>query len=127
MGKYGQAAEIAAKLLAGRTALSPRAAWVATVTQLFPHSVSSQTKGCPRDSFLAICELGVLRNVAPGTYTRSVKNKGYAIRALTALRRDSALSKDETRLWQIATKGAQKAPNSQMDVVATLFRNGFIR
>ncbi len=124
MGKYGQAAEIATQLLAKRSAMHPRAAWDSAVARVFPESRSSQTKGCPRSSFLALCE--VANNVAPGTYTRSEKNKSYVVHALDVLRRTPALSEDEQALWKIVTGGAVKA-NHQMEVVTTLFRKGFIR
>jgi len=125
MGKYGEAAEFAAQLLAKQSTMLPTTAWELAVTRVFPKSKSSRAKGCPRDSFLALCQTGVVKNVAPGTYTRSIKNKGYVERALDALRSNPAL--DERGLWQIVTDGADKVPNRQMDVVTTLFRNGFIR
>ncbi len=127
MGKYGQAAEIAAQLLAKQTTVSPRTAWDSAVARVFPENRSLRTKGCPRNSFLGLCEMGVVKNVVPGIYTRSIKNKGYAVRALAALRDNPALSEDERGLWRIVTDGAEKAPNHQMDVVTTLFRKGFIR
>ncbi len=129
MGKYGMAAEIAARLLANAkpSALSPKAAWDTAVARVFPESSSSQKKGCPQDSFLALCGMGVVKNVAPGSYTRSIKNKAYVERALDALRKRPALAADEKILWQIATSRADKSPNHQMDVVTTLFRQGFVK
>jgi hypothetical protein len=120
---------MAAQLLANAkpSALSPKAAWNTAVAEVFPESSSSQIKGCPRDSFLALCGMGVVKNVAPGTYTRSIKNKGYVERAVDALRSKPALEKDEGTLWQIVTDHADKTPNHQMDVVTTLFRKGFIK
>lgn len=125
MGKYGQVAELAAQLLAEPNAISPRNAWQSAVARVFPESKSSQAKGCPRDSFLALCEIGVVKNVPPGNYTRSTKNKSYVVRALEALRGDGTLSGDD--LWGIVMDGARKKPNGQMDVVIMLFRKGLIR
>lgn len=126
MGRYGRAAESAAKLLAKQHGLSPRDAWNSAVIAEFGDSKSLQTKGCPRDSFLALCELGVIKSCAQGTYTRSVKNKSYVVRALDALRLNPALASDEAALWRLSTGGAKKTLNGQMDVVTTLFRSGFI-
>ncbi len=127
MGKYGQVAEIAAQSLVKKGAGNPRAAWDSAVARVFPESRSSQAKGCPRDSFLALCEMGAVKNIAPGAYTRSIKNKSYVIKALDALRSSPALSRDEKGLWKLVTDGAEKAPNGQMDVVTSLWRKGFIK
>lgn len=127
MGKYGQAARIAVQLLASDGETSPRVAWNKATSEVFPGSPSSQAKGCPRDAFLAACEMGLVRTVAPGTYTRSIRNKGYAERAVALLRSDPALAGDEKGLWQLACGDSGKAPNSQMDVVIALFNEGFIR
>lgn len=127
MGKYGTAAEIAAGLLAEQYTTLPRAAWKSAVGRVFPDSKSSQNKGCPRDSFLALCGMGVVKDVAAGDYTRSIKNKGYVERALDAIRLNPALVTDETSLWRVATNHVEKTPNHQMDVLTTLFRKGFVK
>ncbi len=127
MGKYGRAATMAATSLAGSKSADPRAAWTSAVTGIFPDSPSSQTKGCPRDSFLGLCSMGAVVGVPPGNYTRSVKNKGYVSRALMELRSNPHLADDEDRLWEIATNGAGKAPNHQIEVLVALWRNRQIR
>lgn len=127
MGKYGKAAELAAQLLSRSEFAEPKVAWKAAVARVFPDSLSSQAKGCPRDSFLGLCGMGVIEGVPPGTYTRSLKNKRYVARALTALRSDPSLADAEDRLWQIATEGMKKVPNHQIDVLTSLWRKGFIR
>jgi hypothetical protein len=70
--------------------------------------------------------MGVIKNVVPGAYTRSVKNKSYVVRALDILRSNPLLASDEMGLWQIVTQGTAISPNSQMDVVTTLWREGII-
>jgi len=95
--------------------------------RVFPDNQSSQDKGCPRDAFLALCGLGVVAGVPPGNYTRSVKNRGYAVRAMAALRANLAPCDDEKRLCLVVISGADKVPNGQMDVVTTLWRRQLIR
>ncbi len=126
MGKYGKAAISAVHLLAKNEAMSPRMAWATAVQDIFPSSESSQSKGCPRDAFLALCGLGAVRNVTVGTYTRSIKNRAYVERALAAIRSDPSLADDEKALWLIVIGDQRKVHNSQMDVVSTLFLNGYI-
>ena len=127
MGKYGKAAELAVEVLAKSKSIAPRTAWNSAVARVFPDSRSSQIKGCPRDSFLGLCGMGVIQGVPPGQYTRSVKNKSYVSRALAALRSNPALSENEDRLWSIATNGAKTVPNHQIEVLVALWRKGRIR
>jgi len=70
--------------------------------------------------------MGAVIGVQKGSYTRSVKNRSYVERALTALRANPALQKDEARLWKIASQSATKIPNHQMDVVNALLASGLI-
>lgn len=65
--------------------------------------------------------------VAPGSYTRSVLNKGYALRALGALRRSPTLAADKGELWRTATNGQEIESNSQMEVVTALWKAGLLR
>lgn len=127
MGKYGKAAVIASQILVKPKTMTPRDAWDTAVAQVFPDSESSQTKGCPRDTFLSLCEMGLLENVPTGSYTKSIKNKSYATLAIAKLRDNPELLEDEKRLWQIVTDGANKAPNYQMDVITTLWRQKLIQ
>ena len=127
MGKYGKAAILATNLLVEHEAVPPRLAWTSAVKEVFPSNKPSQSKGCPRDAFLALCGMGVLGDVSAGSYTRSVKNKGYVERALAEIRSNPDLATDQKALWFIATEGTKKVENSQMDVLATLFLNGHIK
>jgi hypothetical protein len=127
MSKFGTAAEIAAKTAAQAGNINPRIAWKLAVAKVFRDSRSSQLKSCPRDAFLALCEFGAVENIMGGSYTRSVKNRNYAKRALEAIRQDSSLLGDEKRLWRIATNPEIKKHNQQMDVVVTLFNLGLVR
>lgn len=127
MGKYGEVAAIAVSLMAKDGSVSPRDAWSEGATRVFPDKPAARAKGCPKDSFLALCGMGVLEHVEPGTYTRSVKNKRYITRTLAALRSDPRLADDPRRLWAIATDGADIRPNEQIDVLIALWRRGFIR
>ncbi len=126
MGKFGEAAIRATQFLEGNESMPPQVAWASAVEGVFPHSPSSQKKGCPRNAFLAICGMGALRNLTSGCYTRSIKNRGYVERALAAIRLDPKLATDEKALWLIATEGITKVENSQMDVLTTLFLKGHI-
>ena len=127
MSKHGAAAEIAVSLIAQDNSLAPGDAWKRAVAQVFPGSRSSREKPCPRDSFLTLCETGAVRHVAPGTYTRSVKNRRYVTLALDALRSDPALAGDQKGLWEVATEGAGTRPNGQIDVLLALWRRGLVR
>ena len=61
-----------------------------------------------------------------GAYTRSVENKDYMRRALSALRADSSLLHDEVKLWQIATCNEAIKPNGQIEVLTTLWEERLV-
>jgi len=48
------------------------------------------------------------------------------LRLVRLLREHPAASFDEDALWQCVLRGEEKTPNNQMDVVLSLWSNGFI-
>jgi len=126
MAKYGDAAVYATKLYLSGNANLPDDAWTEAVKMIFPDSPSSQKKGCPKGAYLGLCEEGLVKGVPPINYTRSKKNKGYAVEAVRLLKCEPDLAKDENLLWFMVMKGEEKAHNSQMDVVITLWNHGLI-
>ena len=122
MTKYGEAAVEAAELQ--RECNSPEAAWKRAVKKVFPHSPSSQDKGCPRNAYLGLCEEGLVKGVPPGEYTDSKDNKGYAVDAVSELRKNPNLTKKE--LWERVAP-ERKAMNGQMDVVLGLWEKQKIK
>jgi len=126
MDKYGDASVRAAKLLSIGTFATPREAWDSAVLEIFPDRLPSRIKGCPRAAFLSLCQLGVIRGVIKGNYTRSVRNRDDVAGALDELIRSPELAEDKLRLWALATGNIGKAHNSQMDVVISLFHAGYL-
>ncbi len=124
MGKYGKSAEIATDLLISNKVNNPVKAWEFAVSKVFPHSESSRNKGCPKSTFLGLCEDGYIMGVEQGNYTRSKKNKDYAIKAVKLLNSNPELKEKE--LWRLVINGTNKQQNSQMDIVITLWNNNRI-
>jgi hypothetical protein len=127
MGKYGDAAVLAANLYREGMAPSPNHAWESAVEKIFPLSKSSQEKGCPRGTFLGLCETGAIFGIPHGNYCRSIKNKKYALKALKLLKNNPSLSEDVKVLWDLVMEGEQKVPNHQMDVVSSIWNAGLVR
>ena len=132
MGGFGTAALKAHKLATGTQPLDPSDAWDQATTSIWGGGTSSQVKSCPRDAFLGLCEAGRVRGGSPGNYTRSLKNKDYAVKAADMLKANPSLvSLKERGLWQKVMKSlgepVGKVHNQQMDVVLTLFQSGHIR
>lgn len=127
MGKYGDAAVKAVRTYANRRSGSIMDAWEIAVAEVFPQSRSSQIKGCPRGTFLGICESGSVAGVPAGIYTKSAKNKVYGMKAVALLRRNPQYANDPAALWEQVMAGETKVPNHQMDVVTSLWRNGLVR
>jgi hypothetical protein len=123
MGKYGDVAVMAAELLRkGGTEGNRPDAWRCAAKELLRHSPSSETKGCPRGAFLGLCEEGLVEGVQRGSWTNSVDNKAYALRAVQKLRADSAWLAPKGKLWRLVCGSDTKAENGQLDVVFGLWR-----
>jgi hypothetical protein len=126
MGNYGEASKIATNLIIDGKASSPLEAWEEAVSQVFPNSESYRGKGCPKNTFMGLCEEGLVLGVSPGNYTKSKKNKKYGLRAIEILKKNPSLAENEKSLWEYVMNGEHKTPNHQMDVVCTLWRSGLI-
>ncbi|OQX57530.1 MAG: hypothetical protein B5M52_07215 [Helicobacteraceae bacterium 4484_230] len=126
MGKYGEVAITAVGMIGSKIAIDPVEAWRLAALKVFPNSESSRKKGCPKSTFLGLCENGYIVNVAAGSYTRSEKNKEYAVKALDLLADNSELALDKNKLWKKVMNGVEKKQNGQMDVVTALWNNGMI-
>src|SRR5207248_3342561 len=124
MGKYGEVAVNAARLLDADSKKSPLDAWNAAAKAKFRGEIEAEKKSCPRGAFLGLCEEGLVRGVVPGEYTGSDKNKSYALEAVRHLLHDPGLgSLKPGQLWKLLMNGADKRHNSQMDVVLALWNN----
>jgi hypothetical protein len=124
MGKYGEAAVHATGFLASQIDC-PNEAWRKAVSEVFPESVSSQKKSCPKSAYLGLCEAGVIAGVPKSDYTRSTDNKRYALEAMSILVSSPVLATDHKTLWS-KTSGADKKHNGQMDVVTSLWLAGLL-
>lgn len=123
MGIYGESAILAIRLFADKKSTDPCDAWTKATNLVTPHK-STRDKGCPKSTFLALCEKGWVQGVPKGSYTKSTKNKEYAIAAIELLRNKPSIN-SSTELWKQIVKGT-KVHNGQMDVVLTLWKNDLI-
>jgi len=129
MGQFGFAAIKAVRLIQSGKIKSPQEAWY-LATQDVIKSPSSRYKGCPRDAFLGLCEEGLIKGVTPGYYTKSKKNKLYAVTAVEILKETPELAENKEALWlAVLNKLSEpyKNHNNQMDVVVSLWKNNLIK
>ena len=49
--------------------------WEICAQVAYPDSETSQSKSCPKDAFLSLCEEGKVDRIPSGKYTRSIDNK----------------------------------------------------
>ncbi|MGE6666670.1 DUF6979 family protein [Paenibacillus xylanexedens] len=128
MGKYGDAAVRTVKYLSEHKQDSPNKAWDEVTIQIFGEGSSSQKKGCPKNTFLGLCEEGLLEGIPRGIYTNSKKNKGYGLKAVKILGKiDKDKDINQRVLWKEVIEDQDIKYNSQMDVVLALWREGMIR
>jgi hypothetical protein len=121
--KYGLTAIKALEIYTVEESL--RKSWFSAAVELFD-SESSQNKGCPRSTFLGLCEEGLIKNISKGNYeSNSTKNKTHAIDAVTYLKENKIKSISTKELWSKLNING-KFHNSQMDVVLALWCNSLI-
>jgi hypothetical protein len=88
---------------------------------------ATQKKPCPRTTFLGVCESGIVVGVPAGEYnTKLTANKQYGLKAVALLRHNPELADDQALLWR-KIGNASLTPNSQMDVIAALWKSGLIK
>lgn len=92
MGNYGNVAKRTTTIINDGKFISPIDAWEEAVWQVFPNSKSSREKGCPKNTYMGLCEEGLVKGVAPDNYTKSKMNKEYGLQAIEILKK--------TRHWQ---------------------------
>jgi len=123
MNKYAEAALRATDNIVKKR-MEPLAAWQEAVSYVFPEKEASQKKGCPRGTFLGLCEEGYIIGVKRGNYTNSKLNKQYAIDAVEYIRKNKNYPISPNELWVKIVKN--KKHNEQMSVVLALIKSGAI-
>ena len=126
MNNYGKVATRAVHIFTTGLVESPRQAWSRAAGEVFGEGTSSQKKGCPQTAYLGLCEEGLVKGIPSGQYTRSQKNKKYALEAVDILKRNPGLAADTNALWDVVMGGEKKTHNSQMDVVVALWKNDLL-
>jgi hypothetical protein len=99
--------------------------WSRSAKEVF-ETKSSQEKSCPKNTFLGLCEEGLVKGIPQGSYTKSVKNKEYALKAAAILKQNTQTTFSPKELWEKLELG-DKRHNSQMNVVLALWEHGLIR
>lgn len=106
--------------------VNPQVAWERASGKLNPTSIDAATKGCPRTTFLTLCEEGYVRGVQRGHFADGRENAEHALALARLLVHDSDLADSSTaRLWKLAGGGAKKE-NGQVDVAVALSRAGLL-
>tara|TARA_R110002074_G_C12397851_1_gene653888 strand:+ start:638 stop:1027 length:390 start_codon:yes stop_codon:yes gene_type:complete len=98
--------------------------WSRSANEIFT-TKSSQEKSCPQSTFLGLCEEGLVKGIPKGNYTKSVKNKEYALEAIEILKQNIQTTFSPKELWKKLELG-DKRHNSQMDIVLALWENDLI-
>ena len=127
---YAASTILAAKF-ASKNNMSPAVAWQQAVKQEFPNSLNNQQKCCPKNTFLGLCEEGIVKGISAGDYTRSDLNKQYGVVALKILSSNKPMTVTPTTLWKEVLKelnvDPEKQHNHQMNVVLALWIEGLIK
>ncbi|MPY23832.1 DUF6979 family protein [Shewanella sp. YLB-07] len=121
-GEHGSYGSIALKAMSKiQDGFDPVSAWEFSAREHFsPKQVDSIKKGCPKSTFLGLCEYGKVKGVDPSAYTRSKINKQHAKDAYDLLKLKPHL--DKNALWLLVA--GNKTHNHQMDVLFALYESG---
>lgn len=126
-GNYGKASLIAHDKIKNQKQ-TPVVAWVEAIKK-----INCCEKDCAKSTFLGLCEEGLIKDVKEGNYSRSVRNKKYALEAVGILKSKQITKSELTAdyLWKklISNKNINnqtKSYNQQMDVVLALWAAGLI-
>lgn len=109
--------------------ISSIATWKLFAENAFPQSKSRQDKGCPKNTFLSLCQQGKVKGIPAGAYTTSINNQRYALNALSILHAQPDKNFSASELWKAVMEledDRNKAPNGQMEVVLTLWQAGLL-
>lgn len=98
--------------------------WEKAATAIF-ESESSRSKSCPKNTFLGLCNEGLIEGISKGKYTGSKLNKAYGLKAVEILRKNHPTIFSAKELWEKLDLG-DKRHNSQMHVVLALWQNDLI-
>ena len=126
------AIQVVKKFQCGNSQLDPVTEWDAIANQII-QSQSSVEKGCPKDAFLGLCDSGCVIGILARDYTKSTKNKKYAIQGIILIRKKPSLSTTYSpqELWEEVMTSLNmdknKAHNGQMNIVLDLWNHGYIR
>jgi hypothetical protein len=72
-----------------------------------------------------LCEEGLIKGIPKGNYTRSIKNKAYALQAIGRLKKGTSTSISPKELSSVLNLGAKKH-NFQMEIVLALWNESSI-
>lgn len=125
MNKYAQVAINTVEKIKINPNLNPKDAWKIEAALIFGEGTHSYKKGCPKGSFLGLCEEGLIEDIPSGKYTNSECNKRYAIEAVNYLKKNGG-NITVAELWNaIGNEG--KRQNQQMSIVIELFNRNMIK
>ncbi|XMB85489.1 hypothetical protein RJG79_08665 [Mycoplasmatota bacterium WC44] len=129
MRQYGIIAVEAAKKIYELDTKEYEDIWISTCDDLYP-GMNKGDKGCPKTTFIGLCERGYVKGVLGDVSYSVKKNKQYGWEACNLIKEDETIVNSKTLLWKqimsILGEPITKKQNSQMDVVVSLYENGLL-
>lgn len=124
---YGNTAVEAFLTLKKDKNTTPENAWD-TAVKKFTSSTDSIKKGCPKTTFLAVCDLGKLNLSIPKTIIKQTKNYHYTEIMLKYILENNGKIESKKELWNEVKNIEKKAlkSNSQDAVIFSLLKNGYL-
>lgn len=133
MGQYGEAAVRAVRFLHDlASSISTEDKWKEAIEDAWKEALknkkpSIREKNCPKRTFIALCESGIVVDVPPGKYNKRPTTEQIRQENLTAINRlvvEPDLAKYPRSLWE--KTGHTEKHNDEMDVITALWLNDLI-
>ena len=106
----------------------PDKVWKEQADSIFGVGSMGAVKGCPKCTFLGLCEEGLVKGIESGRYLLKGdnKNKEYGIVAVNLINRKPEYANNPTSLWNAVQNGVYKSHNAQMNIVCELYKAGYL-
>lgn len=128
MSDYAEVAVRAVSKLHSGKPISAREAWDNSAAEVFPQSASVRSKGCPRTTFLTLCDSGAVKGLLAAGVVRNSENARHALDCLALLaQHPNYVAMNPRKLWELVTRASGKQYNQQMHVILGLAQAGLLR
>lgn len=128
MTKYAQIAINVINKIKNDNKLNPAIEWEKECNLMFGKGTSSASKSCPQETFLGLCDEGLIYGIPQGKYTSEISelNKRYALKGYEYIKNNTDKQLTQKAIWK-AIGNEELAHNGQMSILIELYKRGMLK